>query len=134
MIQTGFHLGNRDWWVMATLDISTREDLNEVYEGLMSIGVPDYKVREICVTLSRPNTGYTLTDYDGKFSLMYISRTTDAAQAYDSLDHEKKHLVEHISNYYGVDPKSEEAAYLAGEIGRLIFPAAALVLCRNNDE
>lgn len=34
-----------------------------------------------------------------------------------------------MSEYYGVNPKSEEAAYLAGEIGRLLFPAAAYVLC-----
>lgn len=59
----------------------------------------------------------------------FISRATDASQMYDSIDHEKKHIVEHISNYYGVDPKSEESAYLSGELGRLIWPAAAWVLC-----
>ena len=129
MVQTGFWLGRRDWWVMATFDIDGERDLNEVYESLLSVGVSDYKAQEICMTLSQPNYGYTLTDYVGKFSLVFISRATDASQMYDSIDHEKKHLVEHISNYYGVDPKSEESAYLSGELGRLIWPAAAWVLC-----
>ena len=129
MIQTGFWLGDRGWWVMAQIDVSTTEDLRDVYESLLSVSCPDYKAREVCMTLSQPNKGYTLTDYEGKYSLMFVSRTTDASQMYDSIDHEKKHVVEHVSNYYDVDPKSEEAAYLAGELGRLIFPAAAYVIC-----
>ena len=112
-----------------SFDIDGVKDLNEVYESLLSVGLPDYKAQEVCMTLSKPNSGYTLTDYLGKFSLVFIGRTFDASQMYDSIDHEKKHLVEHISNYYGVDPKSEESAYLSGELGRLIWPAAARVLC-----
>jgi len=131
MVITGFYLGNRDWWVMCHFDVSTTDDLRDVYESLLSVGSPDYKAREVCMTLSQVNKGYTLTDYAGKFSLMFVSRATDPSQMYDSIDHEKKHVVEHISNYYGVDPKSEEAAYLAGELGRLIFPAASYVLCPN---
>lgn len=129
MVQTGFWLGNRDWWVMASLDVSTTEDLRDVYETLLSVGCPDYKAREVCMVLSQPNKGYTLTDYDGRYSLMFVGRASDASEMYDSIDHEKKHVVEHISSYYGVEPKSEEAAYLAGEIGRLIFPAVAYVMC-----
>lgn len=90
---------------------------------------PDYKAQEVCMTLSQPNTGYTYTNYDGHYTLMFVSRATSDAQMYDTIDHEKKHVVEHISDYYGVDPKGEEAAYLAGEIGRLLFPAVAYVLC-----
>lgn len=129
MVQTGFWLGDRDWWVMASFDVSTTEDLRDVYESLLSVGCPDHKARKVCMTLSQPNSGYTLTDYDGRYSLVFIGRATSPEQMYDSIDHEKKHVVEHISSYYGIDPKSEEAAYLAGELGRLIFPAAAYVIC-----
>jgi hypothetical protein len=43
--------------------------------------------------------------------------------------HELKHCVEHISDYYGVNPKSETAAYLQGEIARNLFPAVAMAVC-----
>jgi len=129
MIQTGFWLGNRDWWVMASLGVSDTEDLNEVYEALLSVGLPDYKVREVCMTLSRPDTGYTYTDYDGHFTLIFVSKATSAEEMYDSIDHEKHHAVEHICEYYNVNPRSEETAYLAGELGRLLFPAASYVVC-----
>ena len=114
---------------MASIDINGREDIRDVYWSLLSVGCPDYKAREVCSTLSQPNTGYTYTDYDGRYTLIFVSKATSTSQMYDSLIHEQKHAVEHISEYYGVNPKSEEAAYLAGEIGRLLFPAAAYVLC-----
>ena len=128
MVQTGFWIGNRDWWVMATLGVDDG-DLREVYEGLRSVGLSEQKVREVCDALSEPNNGYTYTDYDGKYTLIYASRATSAEQMFDTIEHELNHAVEHISSYYGVDPKSEEASYLAGELGRLIWPAAAWVLC-----
>lgn len=128
MVQTGFWIGSRDWWVMASLGIE-EGDLREVYEGLRSVGLPEQKVREVCDALSEPNNGYTYTDYDGKYTLIYASRATSAEQMFDTIEHELNHAVEHISTYYGVDPKSEEASYLAGELGRLLWPAAAYVLC-----
>lgn len=128
MVQTGFWIGNREWWVMASLGVDDG-DLRDVYEGLRSVGLSERKVREVCDALSEPNNGYTYTDYDGKYTLIYASRTTSAEQMFDTIEHELNHAVEHISSYYGVDPKSEEASYLAGELGRLIWPAAAWVLC-----
>ena len=128
MVQTGFWIGNRDWWIMAQFDISSAE-LQDVYEVLLSVGVPGYKAHEVCQVLSRPNKGYTYTDYDGRFSLMFASEGTDIDELYDSIDHEKRHVLAHIEYYYGVEPKSEEAAYLAGELGRLLFPAIAIAVC-----
>lgn len=128
MVQTGFWIGNRDWWVMASLGVDDG-DLRDVYEGLRSVGLSERKVREVCDALSEPNNGYTYTDYDGKYTLIYVSRATSAEQMFDTIEHELNHAVEHISTYYGLGPKSEEASYLAGELGRLLWPAAAYVLC-----
>lgn len=129
MVQSGFYVGDGDWWVMTFFDIDGREDIAEVYEALLASGCPRHQAQEVCGVLSQWNKGYTWTDYDGRYSLLFTSKATSAEQMYDSIDHEKNHVVEHISTYYGVDPKSEEASYLAGELGRLLWPAAAYVLC-----
>lgn len=50
-------------------------------------------------------------------------------ELYDTITHETKHVVEHISSFYDVDPKSEEAAYLQGEISKKMFPAVAMAVC-----
>lgn len=39
------------------------------------------------------------------------------------------YIVEHLSEEYGLNPKEELSAYLQGELGRKLFPAASIVLC-----
>ena len=34
MISQGFHIGERDWYVMCYYDVHTEEELGEVYESL----------------------------------------------------------------------------------------------------
>lgn len=62
-------------------------------------------------------------------SIIVISHASSSEQMFDTIVHEIKHLTEHISNYYGIDPKEELAAYLQGEVGRNMWCAASMVLC-----
>lgn len=111
---------------MASLGV---EDVSVVYEELIEAGLSKDKAEEVCGVLEQLDTGYTYTDYLDMFTLIYTSLGSSLEQSYDTIQHEIKHAVEHISNYYGVDPKSEEAACLQGEIGRQLFPAMSLLLC-----
>lgn len=135
MIRQGFHIGDRDWWVMVFYDMRTERDLNEVYESLLAAGCESDRAQRACMTLSRWNCGYTYTNLQDHISVMCIGKATSAEQAFDTIMHELKHLVEHISDYYELDPKEELTAYLQGETGRIIFPAVALLTCPkcNND-
>lgn len=128
MIQQGFSIGDRDWWIMIYYAVS-QENLNEVYRTLLASGCEDYKAQRACMILSRKNKGYTYSNFTQHSTVVFISETTSPEQMYDTIQHELKHIVEHISEYYDVDSKSEEAAYLQGEIGRMMFPAAAMVIC-----
>jgi hypothetical protein len=128
MITTGFFIGNRDWWIMANLNIKEK-NLGDIYNALMASGCPDDEARYACMVISRKNNGYTFTNLEGKYTLMFASETTSAEEMFDTITHELKHVVEHISGYYGVSPKSEEAAYLQGEIARNLFPAVAMAVC-----
>lgn len=129
MIQTGFWIGERDWWIMATIGIKGERDLNEVYQALMACGCPDVEAQKACMVLSRRNCGYSFSDLEGQFTLMFASETDSPEEMFDTLVHELKHIVEHISSHYGLNPKSEEAAYLQGEIAKKLFPAVALAVC-----
>ena len=128
MIQTGFYIGNRDWWIMASLNVGEK-DLGDVYNALMACGCPDDEAQKACMVLSRRNNGYTFTDLEGQFTLMFASKADSPEELFDTYDHELKHAVEHISGFYGVHPKSETAAYLQGEIARNMFPAVAMAVC-----
>ena len=128
MVKQGFHIGDRDWWVMAYYDVK-EANLDEVREALLAGGCPREKAEEACQNLRGWNTGYTFTNFGQHLSIMLLGCSTSTEQMFDSIVHELKHLVEHVSSYYGLDPKEELAAYLQGEVGRQMFPAVALVLC-----
>lgn len=132
MVSQGFSIGDRDWYIMCFYDVRTRHDLREVRRTLLSAGCSPYKADEACWVLSMWNKGYTFTNVKDHLTISVMSKATSPEQMYDSIEHELKHIVEHIGEYYGVDPKGEESAYLQGEIGRQMFPAAAVVICPNN--
>lgn len=131
MIQQGFSVGDRDWYVMCAYDIRTSSDLKEVRRTLLSAGCDEYKADEALSVLQMWNNGYTFTNFTDHLTIVCISKTTSAEQMYDSLQHELKHVTEHLSEYYGLDKSGETAAYLQGEIARMMFPAAAMLICPN---
>ncbi len=130
MIKHGFHIGKRDWYVMVYYDVYP-EQLDEIGDALLASGASREMVDEALYVLRDKDTGYTFTNYHDHFSVIVISHTTSAEQALDTIIHEIKHLVEHISSYYSVNPKDELAAYLQGEVGRNMFPALAMLVCPN---
>lgn len=77
------------------------------------------------------NTGFTFTDYIHKKSLMVIGLTTFPEEFQSTFDHEKGHLAIHIAQYYHLDPYGEEFQYLAGSIGKKLFPVAKKFLCNH---
>lgn len=130
MIAQYFEIGEREWSVVVYYDVWPH-NLSNLEEDLYNAGSSEISIEDALNELSKLNTGYTFTNYDKRMSVVVISHATSAEQLFDTYDHELKHLVEHISNYFGVNPKSEEAAYLQGEIARKMFPALAMVVCPN---
>lgn len=75
------------------------------------------------------NIGFTYTNTEMGASLMLIGKTDSSDEFQDTFDHEKGHLVMHISSALGIDPYSEEYQYLAGEVGKRMFKVAKKFLC-----
>ena len=72
---------------------------------------------------------YTFSNFDERLTLIFISRATSPEQMYDTIQHELKHATEHIGEFFGVEPQSEESAYLQGELARNMFAAASIAVC-----
>ena len=115
--------------MMAVYDIRTEAELNEAYRTLLAAGCTDDEAQRACMALSGWNGGFTFTSFDDHATYMFIGNADSAEEFYDTCQHEVKHAVEHISEYYKVDSRSEEAAYLQGEISRKMFPAVAMAVC-----
>lgn len=131
MIEQGFSIGSRDWWVMVYYDVTTDSDLQKVEGALLASGCPRDMTYNAIENLKGWNSGYTFSDLGTKTSIMVISKATSPEQMFDTIVHEMKHLAEHIGERYGVNSQSELSAYLQGEVGRKMWPAAAMALCPN---
>ena len=75
------------------------------------------------------NQGITYSNNLMRESVMVISVTSSPDEFQSSFDHEKGHLCRHICQAFGIDPYGEEAQYLAGDIGMLLFPVAKRFIC-----
>lgn len=128
MTQHYFSIGEDAWGVVVCYDIG-REDLEEIGSLLSELGAKPLKIEQALRVISTVNSGFTYTNYDKRMSLMCIGAATSEEQYFDSVLHEVKHLVEHISTYYGVSSKGEPAAYLQGEVGRQIYRGTPRLIC-----
>lgn len=133
MIMQGFPIGNNDWFCEVFYAVH-QENLWEAYKKLIQTGCPDYMAQQACMVLSQKNKAYTFSNFKTRHTVILLSEATSPEQMYDSIQHETKHAVEHISEYYGLNPKGETSAYLQGEIARLMFPAVALAVCPKCNE
>lgn len=128
MVTQYFDIGNRDWHVVVYYDVWPH-DLHKIEEGLYRAGNSIGNTEDAIAELSILDTGYTFTNFGEHMTVIVISHATSPEQMFDTIIHEIKHLVEHVSSYYGLDPKEELSAYLQGEVGRQMFPAVVMVAC-----
>lgn len=74
--------------------------------------------------MSEGDSGFTYTDMDQNKSLIVINRSSNMQEFINTFNHEKNHVEMHICEVLGIDPYSETAAYLSGDIAqRLFLPA-----------
>ena len=123
-----FDIGDEDWGIVLCYDYDFT-DFDRIWAIIRAAGLTDEKAQAAMSVLSRTDTGMTLTSFGDMMSFLFISQSSSDEEWFNTLIHELKHVVEHISEFYRVDPKSEPAAYLQGEIGRQMFPLIIQKMC-----
>ena len=130
MIVQDIHLNKYDWDIRVYYALDTYY-MDNILDDLMIIGcLPKelFAVEEL-FTSGELNKGYTFTNSKLKTSIVIIGKTSSADEFQNTFDHEKGHLVMHISQSLGIDVYSEDYQYLAGEIGREMFKEAKKFMC-----
>ena len=130
MIVQDFILPEYRWRVRVYYAVTTYW-AEAIIRELARIGCRGEELRRAYANLTRGglDTGLTYSNRRAHESVMVIGLTSSAAQFQNSLDHEKGHLVKHMSLAFGLDPYGEEQQYLSGEIGQRMFPVARRFLC-----
>ena len=137
MIVRNLRLYGWDWDIVALYDI-VPSDVDYVLDELKRFDCPTSMLhkakRNVCK--GWPNNGLTYTSNKKRASVMVIGRATCPSQFWNTLDHEKGHVAEHIAEYYNLDHRGEEIEYLKGLIAERVYPEAVRFICGcfNNNE
>lgn len=105
-----------DWEVVAFFH-ATNECLRDIHDALYWAEAPIWIHKRIKLSL---NSGFTYSNKEKGKSVVVICEASSKCETEDTLSHEKYHLTRHISTACGIDPDTEEAAYLSGHIGKLL--------------
>lgn len=130
MIAQDIHIQEYGWHVRIYYAVTTYW-ADRIASDMCRIGCRDGQLERAYSSLMKGdlNTGITYSNFWKKETVMVISLTSTPAEFLNSWEHEKKHLARHIEQAYGIDPYSEEAAYLEGDIAQRMFPVAKRFIC-----
>lgn len=67
------------------------------------------------------NSGFTYSSSKYRRSIMVVNRSSSMEEFINTYNHEKNHVEMHICEELGIDPYSEEAAYLSGNMAQQLF-------------
>ena len=114
-----------DWRCLIFYDATSR-DAESILSVLEEIGCKGSSLERAERNLysGLQNTGLTFTNQARHRSIMVIGSASEPAQFWDTLDHEKGHLAEHIAEALSLDRSEEEFEYLKGAIARETYSVA----------
>lgn len=75
------------------------------------------------------NNGITYSCGECRRTIMVIAKATSAREYFNSFQHEIKHFEEQIGEAMSIDQKSEDAAYLRGDVSGKMFDCMQPLLC-----
>lgn len=132
MITQDIYIPEYDWHVRIYYAVSTYW-ADRIASDMRRIGCYGIQLDRAYSILVKGdlNTGITYSNFKLGETVMVISLTSTPAEFLNSWEHEKNHLARHIEQAYGIDPYSEEAAYLEGEIAQKMFPVAKMFICEH---
>lgn len=102
---------------------------DEILDDLIDMGLSGRALTEAKQHLwsGMPNQGLTFSR-KGR-TVMVIGFTSDGGNYWNTIDHERMHLLQHISKERGIDPYGEDIAYISGEFTQKVYECARHLLC-----
>lgn len=124
------YLEDYDWIADVFYDTHP-EDAATICGLLRRIGCRghDLEDAERSIVSGGQNTGLTYSDPNKRESVMVIGNTSSLPEFLNTWVHESTHLQRHICKEFWINPYSEEAAYLAGNLAQKMYPLLSIFMC-----
>lgn len=120
-------------WVVRVFVAVTHYGYEDIAESLEYIHCTKREVGKALEMLRRNtvNSGLCYSDSYERMSVIVIKKTDSPEELLNSVIHEVMHASIHMSEADGIDYTSEEPCYIAGELGRGIYPFIKDLLCEH---
>lgn len=129
MIHFKTTLKDYDWCVEVFIVVKN-VDVDTIQTTLENMNCPLHIMHKSFRLLTTGiNSGFTYTRQNLHKSVLVVNASSSADEYINTFAHEKNHVEMHICEYYDIDPYSEKASYLSGELAQaLTIPMTAGLL------
>lgn len=109
-------------WSVEVFIILSQPDIEEILSAVERAGGSQKVLKQAHANLMEDyNSGFTYTSSKYRKSIMVVNRSSSMEEFINTYNHEKNHVEMHICEELGIDPYSEEAAYLSGNMAQQLF-------------
>lgn len=109
-------------WSVEVFIILSRPDIAEIMSAVKRAGGSKEVIESAHANLMEDfDSGFTYSSPKYRKSIMVINRSSSMEQFINTYNHEKNHVEMHICEELDIDPYSEEAAYLSGNMAQQLF-------------
>lgn len=117
--QTDFENYN---WNIEVYIILRNPDIECILYKLKRLNCPEDILEKAVSRLTEyENSGFTYTNPSFHKSIIVINKPYSMKEFIDTYNHEKNHVEIHICKEFNIDPTSEQAAYLSGQLSKKLF-------------
>lgn len=109
-------------WSVEVFIILSRPDIAEIMSAVKRAGGSREVIESAHANLMEDfDSGFTYSSPKYRKSIMVVNRSSSMEQFINTYNHEKNHVEMHICEELRIDPYSEEAAYLSGNMAQQLF-------------
>lgn len=122
-MRQNFRINKYGWNVIIYYTVNDVEK-KEIKDMLAGINYKTLSSIEANLDKAELDTGFTYSDYDKYYSIIVIHKASSIGEFINTFEHEKNHLEMHICEALDINPYSEEAAHMSGDLAQLILEEA----------
>lgn len=124
-IRQNFELRDYDWHIFVYYTVN-EEYKREVLDMLEGFKCDEEVLKAVYKNMEDAceDTGFTYSSFRSRCSVMVIHKASSIGEFINTFEHEKNHLEMHMCEALDINPYSEEAAHMSGDLAQTILEEA----------
>ena len=124
-MKQSFKIKKYNWSIVIYYTVNDEES-KEIIDRLEDLHCNSKTLESIKRNLedAKVDTGFAYSSYNKQYSIVVIHKASSIGEFINTFEHEKNHLEMHICEALDINPYSEEAAHMSGNLAQLILEEA----------